>query len=45
MGAKPGTIPVEVPDKYDFIINLKTAKSIGIKIPDNALMMATKVIK
>ncbi len=45
MGAKPGSIPVEVPDKYDFIINLKTAKSIGIKIPDNALMMATKVIK
>lgn len=45
MGAKPGNTPVEVPDKYDFIINLKTAKSIGLRIPDNALMMATKVIK
>ena len=45
MGAKPGTIPVEAPDKYDFIINLKTAKAIDIKIPENVLSMATRVIK
>lgn len=45
MGVKPGTIPVEAPDKYDFIINLKTAKAIDIKIPENVLSMATRVIK
>jgi len=45
MGAKPGTIPVEAPDRYDFIINLKTAKAIDIKIPENVLSMATRVIK
>ncbi len=45
MGVKPGSIPVEAPDKYDFIINLKTAKAIDIKIPENVLSMATRVIK
>ncbi len=45
MGVKPGAIPVESPDKYDFIINLKTANAIDIKIPENVLSMATKVIK
>jgi putative ABC transport system substrate-binding protein len=45
MGVKPGTIPVEAPDKYDFIINLKTAKAIDIKISENVLSMATRVIK
>ncbi|MBI5042387.1 MAG: ABC transporter substrate-binding protein [Nitrospirae bacterium] len=44
-GVKPGTIPVEAPDKYDFIINLKTANAIDIKIPENVLSMATRVIK
>ncbi len=45
MGVKAGTIPVEAPDKYDFIINLKTANAIDIKIPENVLSMATRVIK
>ena len=44
-GIKPGTIPVEAPDKYDFIINLKTANAIDIKISENVLSMATRVIK
>lgn len=44
-GIKPGTIPVEAPDKYDFIVNLKTANAIDIKISENVLSMATRVVK
>src|SRR4051812_20852393 len=44
-GAKPGNLPIEQPTKFDFIINMKTAKALGIKIPDSVTVQATKLIK
>jgi len=44
-GTKPGDIPVEQPKKFEFIINLKAAKQIGLTIPPNVLVRADRVIK
>ncbi len=44
-GAKPADLPIEQARKFDFVINLKTAKQLGISIPPTVLYQATKVIK
>ena len=44
-GAKPGDLPIEQPTTFDFVINMKTAKALGIKIPNSILVQATRVIE
>ncbi len=44
-GAKPADLPVEQPRKFEFVVNLKTVKALGLTIPPAVLLQATKVIK
>ena len=44
-GAKPGEMPIERPTKFDFVVNLKTAKQIGVMLPQSILYRADTVIK
>ena len=44
-GAKPGDLPIEQPTKWDFVVNQKTARALGITLPPSILEQATEILK
>ena len=44
-GANPADIPVEQPNVYDFVVNLRTARALGVVLPRSVLLQATSVIE
>ena len=44
-GAKPGDLPIQQPTTFEFVVNMKTAKALSLKIPNSILVQATKVIE
>ena len=44
-GAKPANLPVEQPVTFDFVVNLKTAKSLGLTFPSESMLQVTEVVE